>query len=569
MKNLEIAEVFREIAQILEIKGENPFRIRAYERAAQNIEGLTEDIEDFMQTDRLQEIPGIGHDLSERIKELVKTGRIRLYEDLKKSIPAGVLSLLDIPSIGPKTAKLLYEKLNIKCVRDLERAIEEHTIEGIEGIKEKTIANIQRGITLFKMGKERMPFPVAMQVADEFTTALKKIPDIRDVAVAGSLRRHKETVRDIDILAVSNNPKSVMKVFTRLPVVKDTSAHGETKASIRTKDGIQVDCRVVDAKSFGAAMIYFTGSKNFNIKLRQIAIRKGLKLNEYGLFSKDKFVAGRTEEEMFKRLGLHYIEPELREDNGEIELALKSKLPRLIELGDIKGDLHAHSRWSDGMSSIEDLAQAAKKMGYSYIAITDHSQSLRVAKGLKKEELKKKKQEIDKVNKKIKNFTVLYGTEVDVNSDGRIDYPDDTLKSFDIVVAAIHIAFKQGSQHLTKRIINACKNKYVHIIAHPTGRLWGTRDAYDIDFDEITKVAKETNTALEINSSPNRLDLNDINARRAKAAGVKIAINTDAHIAEQLGVMEWGVFVARRGWLGKEDVINTLPVGQLLKVIKK
>jgi len=568
MKNLELAEIFREIALILEIKGENLFRIRAYQRAAQNIEGLTEDIEDFIRTDRLKEIPGIGADLSERIKEFVKTDRIKVYEDLKKSIPAGVLSLLEIPSIGPKTAKMLYGKLKIKGIADLERAIEEHMLEGIKGVKEKTIANIQKGITLLKTGKEHMPLALAMQIADDFVSALKKIPGIGNVCVAGSLRRRKETVRDIDILAVSDSPKKVMDTFSTLPAVKDILAHGQTKSSIRTQDGVQVDCRAVDVNSFGAAMVYFTGSKNFNIKLRQIAIKKGLKLNEYGLFRKNKFVAGKTEAEMFKHLGLPYVEPELREDTGEIQLALKSKLPILIELKDIKGDLHVHSKWSDGMNGIEDMAQAASKLGYSYIAMTDHSQSLRVANGLNKDDLKKKRLEIDKVNKKMKNFRVLYGTEVEINSDGSIDYSEDILKQFDVVVAAIHIAFKQGKEKLTSRIVNACRNKHVHIIAHPTGRLWGTRDAYDINFDEVLKVARETNTALEINSFPNRLDLNDTNVRRAKAAGVKIAINSDAHIAEQLKVMQFGIFVARRGWLERKDVINTLPLEQLLKTIK-
>lgn len=569
MKNLEVAEIFRDIATILEIKGENPFRIRAYQRAAQNIEGLTEDINDFVRKDSLRDIPGVGHDLAERIKEFVKTGSIRLYEDLKKSIPSAVLELLDIPSIGPKTARLLYEKLKIKSVADLERAIEEHLLDGIPGIKEKTISNIQKGIVLLKMGKERLSLPVAIQIADEFTQELENVSGVSRVCAAGSLRRHKETVRDIDMLVVSDSPGRIMNKFTRLPQIKDVLAHGDTKSSVRTKDGVQVDCRVVDKKSFGAAMVYFTGSKNFNIKLRKIAIRKRLKLNEYGLFSGNKFVAGRTEEEMFKSLGLSYIEPELREDSGEVELASKGILPRLLELGDIRGDLHVHSNWSDGNNSIEEMAQAAQKRGYSYIAITDHSQSLKVARGLNKNELARKKRMLDSVNKKMKNFRVLYGTEVEISSEGRIDYPDALLKEFDIVVAAIHIALKQSREKLTKRIINACNNKYVHIIAHPTGRLWGSRDAYDIDFDEVLKAARVTNTALEINSFPNRLDLNDVNARRAKASGVKIAVNSDSHAADQLDVVRYGVFAARRGWLTRDDVINTLPLEQLLKTLKK
>jgi len=571
MKNLEIAQIFREIAQILEIKGDNPFRIRAYERAAQNIEGLTEDIEDYLKEDRLGEIPGIGKDLAEKIKEFTSSGKIKAYLDLKKSVPAGVLALLNIPSVGPKTAKLLYEKLKIKNAEDLEKAIARNKLQGIFGIKEKTIENILKGIAIVKKGQERMTLAQAGQVADEFVSALEKLPEVKKISTAGSLRREKETVRDIDILVISDQPKKVMHTFVTLPEVKDILAEGETKSSVRTKLDVQVDCRVVEAKSFGAALIYFTGSKNFNIKLRQIAIKKGLKVNEYGIFRKEKFLAGRSEEEVFKVLGLPYIEPELREDNGEIELSLKGKLPRLhlIELKDIKGDLHTHSTWSDGGNSIKEMAEAARGLGYSYIAITDHSQSLKVAGGLTPADLKKKKQEIDKINKTLKGFRVLYGTEVDIDSDGKIDYPDDILKEFEITVAAIHSGFKQSKAQLTRRILRACANKYVHIIAHPTGRLWGTRESYEIDMDEVLRVARETNTSLEINAFPQRLDLNDLYARRAKEMAVKLAIGTDAHAIEQLKTMKLGMAVARRGWLSREDVINTLAVEELLRTIKK
>jgi len=316
-------------------------------------------------------------------------------------------------------------------------------------------------------------------------------------------------------------------------------------------------------------LVYFTGSKNFNIKLRQIAIKKGLKVNEYGIFLNDKYLAGETETEVLKKLGLVYIEPELREDNGEIELALKNKLPKLIELADIKGDLHAHSTWSDGGNSIEEMARAAREKGYSYIAITDHSQSLHVANGLSIADLKKKKLEIEKVNKKLKGIRVLFGSEVDIDFNGKLDYDDDTLRQFDVVVGAIHSGFKQSKEQITRRLIKACQNKHVDIIAHPTGKLWGVREAYGVDFNELFKVAKDTNTSMEINSFPSRLDLNDLNAHHAKNAGVKICINTDSHAAEQLGLIKFGIAVARRGWLEKEDVINTLPLDALLKVLKK
>ena len=569
MENLKAAQIFKDIANILQIKGDNPFKIRAYQRAAQNIESLTEGLEAFIKDDRLTDIPGIGKDISNKIKEFQETGKIKMFEDLKKSMPEGLLDLLNIPSVGPKTAKLLYEKIKIKSIPDLERAIKKGKLEGIFGIKEKTVENILKGIELLKKGRERMPLSTAMRVADEFAVSLKKLPEVKNISTAGSLRRQKETVRDIDILVISRQPEKIMNAFTSLPAVKEVLAKGETKSSVRTEDDIQVDCRVVEEKSFGAALIYFTGSKNFNIKIRQLAIKNGLKVNEYGVFKGERFVCGKTEEEVFKIIGMPYIEPELREDNGEIESALKSKLPKLIELKDIKGDLHAHSQWSDGSNTIAEMAEGAKKLGYSYIGITDHSQSLKIAGGLKPKDLKKKKLEIDAINKKINNFRILYGTEVDIDSDGKIDYKDEILKEFDLVVAAIHAGFKQPKEQLTKRIAKACQNKYVHIIAHPTGRLWGTRDAYDLNFDEVLKVAKETNTHLEINAFPLRSDLNDLNCRRAKEMGVRLAIGTDAHEIEQLRAMKFGIAVARRGWLSAEDVINTLEVEELLKTIRK
>ena len=569
MKNLEVVKIFRDIAKILEIKGENVFRIRAYERASQNIEGLPNALESFVKLDKLTEIPGIGKDLAERIKEYYRTGKIKIFEELKKSIPEGLLDLLNIPSVGPKTAKLLYEKLKITNISGLEKAIKKNKLKGIFGIKEKTIENIIKGIEILKRGRERMTLAQATLIAEEFVGTLKDLAEVKKIAAAGSLRRQKETVRDIDILVVSDKPKKVMHALTEVPCVKNTQAEGETKASVRTKEDVQVDCRVVEAKSFGAALLYFTGSKNFNIKIRQLAIRKGLKINEYGVFKADTFVCGTTEEEIFKALSMAYIPPELREDTGEIELAKKFDLPKLIELKDIKGDLHAHSTYSDGGNSIAEMASAAKERGYSYIAITDHSQSLKVANGLTPQELKKKKLEIDTLNKKIKNFRILYGTEVDIDSDGNIDYDDDILKEFDIVVGAIHTGFKQSRQQLTKRTVRACKNKFVHIIAHPTGKLWGMREPYDLDFEEILKAAKDTNTCLEINAFPNRLDLNDLHCRQAKEARVKISIGTDSHEAIQLETMKFGIAVARRGWLEREDVINTLPIEALLKAIKK
>ncbi len=569
MKNPEIAKIFRDIAQILEIKGENVFRIRAYERAAQNIEGLERDIEEYAEQDRLTQIPGIGKDLAGKIQEFLDTGKVRFFEDLKKEIPDEQLQLLEIPSVGPKTAKLLIERLKIKNISGLEDAIKAGKLSGIEGIKEKTVENILKGISIVKRGKERMNLAKAMQVAGGFVSRLQGIPGPKKIIPAGSLRRRKETVRDIDILVASPHPEKAIDCFVNTPGVAEITARGETKASVRNSMGIQVDCRVVSEDSFGAALLYFTGSKDFNIKLRQLAMKKGWKVNEYGVFDKDSLLAGKTEEEIFRLFGMQYIEPELRENTGEIELALENKLPRLVELKEIRGDLHTHSTWSDGADSIAKMAGAAAKLGYSYIAITDHSQGLKIAGGLSIAELKLKRKEIEELNKKTKGLRILFGTEVDIGSGGELDYPEKILRDFDIVIAAIHSGFRQSRKQLTRRIVKACQNKHVHIIAHPTGRLFGTRDAYDIDMEEVLKAARESGTAMEINSFPDRLDLNDTHCRLAKDHGVRIAVNTDSHATEHLSAISLGLSVARRGWLTSKDILNTLPLDELLKTIRK
>jgi DNA polymerase (family 10) len=563
MKNKLIAEIFRQIAEILEIKGENLFRIRAYERAAQNIESLPDDIELFVKDDKLRDIPGIGKDLEEKIKEIVATGRLKYLEELKKDIPEGLLEILKVPGIGPKTAKLLYEKLDIQDVVMLERMAHAGKIRSLPGMGEKTEENILHGIELVKKGRDRMDLKTAMDVATSFVSQIKTLKDVKKIDPAGSLRRMKETIRDIDILVSSKDPEKIMNRFTSLAEVKDILAKGTTKSSVLTKDNIQVDVRVVDDISYGAALMYFTGSKEHNIKLRQIAVKKKLKLNEYGLFRGKKRIAGKTEAEMYKLLGLEYIEPELREDRGEVEAAINKTLPDLIELRDIKGDLHIHSTWSDGGSSIEDIVIKARKIGYEYIAITDHSQGLKIAGGLDKHELGLKRKEIERLNNKYKDIKILFGTEVDIDSNGNLDYPDEVLKEMDIVIAAIHAGFKQPKEVLTKRIIKACQNRYVHIIAHLTGRLWGARDSYEVNLEEIFKVCKDTDIVLEINSFPQRLDLNDVVSRMARDAGVKLVINTDAHLSEQLDMMKFGCAVARRAWLEKKDIINTKSLSKL------
>ncbi|MEK6732375.1 MAG: DNA polymerase/3'-5' exonuclease PolX [Candidatus Omnitrophota bacterium] len=563
MKNRIVAEIFKDIAQMLEIKGENHFRIRAYERASQNIDSLPDDVELLAKEDKLKDIPGIGKDLEEKMREIISTGRLKYLDELKKEIPEGLLQMLDVPGIGPKTAKVLYEKLDIQDIVMLERMAHAGKIRELPGMGEKTEENILAGIDIVKKGRERLDLRTAMDIAESFVSKLEKIKEVKKADAAGSLRRVKETVRDIDILVSSKEPGKVMDAFTGFDGVKDVLAKGPAKSSIRTNDNIQVDVRVVEAESYGAALMYFTGSKEHNIKLRQIAIKKGLKLNEYGIFKGEKRIAGKTEEEMYKALELSYIEPELREDRGEFEASAQGNLPDLVKLSDIKGDLHAHSTWSDGSSSIEEMVIKAKELGYEYIAITDHSQSLKIAGGLDNHTLELKRKEIERLGNKYKDIKVLFGAEVDINSKGEMDYPDDVLKEMDIVIGAIHAGFKQSKEVITKRIIKACENKYVHIVAHPTGRLWGSRDAYDIDFQEVFKAARDTNTVFEINSFPQRLDLNDINARMAKDSRVKIAINTDSHTAEQMDMMRFGVAVARRAWLEKKDVLNTATFNKL------
>lgn len=570
MKNQEIAEIFNDIADLLEIKGENPFRIRAYRRAALNIESLTKNVAEISK-DELMKVPGIGQDLAGKIEEYVRTGRLQAYEDLKKEVPEGLSMLLSVPSLGPKTAKLLFEKLKIKNLEDLEHFAREHKLIGLPGIKEKTEENILKGIEMLKRGMERQPLGKVLPIANDILEHLKKKVSINKISIAGSIRRWKDTIKDIDILATSQDPKAVMNVFVHLPHVKDVLMHGPTKSSVVICEGLQVDLRVVEEDSFGAALAYFTGSKAHNIRLREMAVKSGLKINEYGIFRErdDKKLGGKKEEDIYRILGLPYIPPELREDSGEIEAAIEGRLPKLVNLGDIKGDLHVHTKWSDGSHDFNELIEEARKRGYEYIAITDHSKGLGIARGLSAERLIEEKREIDALNKKLKGFRLFAGVEVDIRSDGHMDFPDEILKQMDIVVASIHSGFRQNRDQITKRMVSAMRNPYVSVIAHPTGRLIGERDPYDVDMDEILKVAKETGTAIEINAYPLRLDLNDIYARKAKEMGIPIVISTDTHITNQFDYMAYGVSIARRGWLEKKDVLNTLSYSSLIKELKK
>jgi len=570
LKNLELSQIFEQIAKILKIKEENPFKIRAYEKITLVLENLPIDIETIYQQGGLNNIPGVGTGIAKKIEEFLTTGQLEYYEKLKTTIPAGVVELLDISEVGPKTAKLLYEQLEIDNIDKLEKAVREHQIKDLPGMGEKSETNILRGIELYKRRKERFLLGRALPLAEEMVESLSQLKETNKISFAGSLRRKKETIGDIDILVTSQNPEKIMRTFISLPQVREILAEGPTKSSIITKDDLHIDVRVVEPISFGAALQYFTGSKAHNIKLRELALKRGLKINEYGVFEVESGnrIAGEKEEEVYQALNLPFIPPELREDRGEIEAAQENKLPQLVEYSQIKGDLHLHTKWSDGAHTIRQMAEAAQKRGYKYIAITDHSQSLKFAGGLIEERLREQVEEIQKLNQELKDFTILSGIEVDIKSDGSLDFSDEILSKLDVVIAAIHSGFKQESKIITERIIKALQNRFVNIIAHPTGRLIGYRESYQVDINEMMEVAVKTGTILEINAYPERLDLNDIYCRMAKEKGVQLAIETDAHSIEGLTFMDLGVAVARRGWLEEKEVINTLPLDKLLKRLK-
>jgi DNA polymerase (family 10) len=575
MRNKEIGALFDEIADILELRGENRFRINAYRRGAQSLTHASRDVEELARGDSLSSIPGIGKDLSAKILEYLETGTIRYLEELREETPDVLLDMLRIPGVGPKTAVLIHEELNIESLDDLARAAREHRLRVLPKIREKTEENILKGIEFLERSGKRIPLGSAYPIAARIVSSLSALDAAEEVSFAGSLRRMRETVGDIDILVSSPDPKSVIRSFTGLDTVERVLAEGKTKGSVITREQIQVDLRVVSRESYGAALNYFTGSKEHNIRLREIAQQRGMKLNEYGLFGKtrsgnEKRVAGTTEEEVYEALGLDYIPPEIREDTGEIEASKRGELPRLVSSRDIRGDLHVHSDWSDGVSSLEDLVRLGRAHAYRYILVSDHSKGLRIANGLSENRLRKQIDEIDRINAKTRAFRLLKGSEVDILPDGSLDMKDELLAKLDIVVAAIHSGFKMKRDRMTDRVIKALENPYSSILAHPTGRLIGERDAYEIDIDAVIEAAARTGTAIEINAHPSRLDLDAATARRAAERGVMIALGTDSHDpAFEFDHIRFGIGTARRAWLTPDHILNTRSLRSLLSTCRK
>jgi len=540
MTNQELAKIFFEIALYLEMDNV-PFKPQAYQKAAVALEALTEAVEEIYKEGgekAIEEIPGVGKSIAEKIIEYIKTGKVRYYDDYKKKMPVNIRELTAIEGVGPKTVKVLWEKLKIKNLEELEKAAEGHKIKSLFGFDEITEKNILQGIKFFKRSKGRFLLGEILPKAKEIEEKLKSLKEVKRISVAGSVRRRRETIGDLDFLVVTGNPKKVMDFFVSLPGIEKVWGEGITKSSIRMKEGFDVDLRVVQKKSFGSALQYFTGSKEHNIATRRIAIEKGLKLNEYGVFKGKKMIAGWSEYGVYRALGLPWI------------------------------DLHCHSKWDGGANTVEEMANAARDMGYEYIGITDHTKFLRIENGLDEKQLAMQRKEIDKLNNRLttsnlqhntgnKQFKILQGCEANILNDGSIDILDEALKKLDYAIAGVHSSFKMSKEKMTKRIIKAMKNPYIKIISHPTGRILKQRDEYQIDFDKLLKIAQETGTILEINSCPERLDLNDVNIKKAKKAGVKMAISTDAHHKDQMQYIEFGVAQARRGWAEKKDIINT------------
>lgn len=566
IRNQEVANLLERIADILEIKGDSPYRIGAYRTAAQRIGTMAEDISEVQKRGRLREIPGVGESIAAKIDEYLRTGRLRYYEELRQQVAPGLTSLLEVPGIGARRAELIHRELGVSSVPELIEAARQHRLSTLPGIRKKMEEKILREAERVQQRTRRILLGVALPAAEEVVNLLKGHPAVLRADPAGSIRRMKETIGDIDILIASDKPQQVMDAVASFPIVKEVLAKGPTKTSVLVSGDLQIDVRVIKPEEYGSALQYFTGNKSHNIALRELAIRKGLKISEYGIFDAKtgKRLGGEREEDIYRIMGMQTPPPELREDRGEIEAALRGALPRLVELKDIRSDLHTHTNWTDGVDPPERMIEAAIERGYEYMAITDHSQGLGIARGLSPEDIVRQRRLVDKLNERYAPFRILHGIEVNIRSDGSLDYGDDVMRQFDIVTASIHGGFAQPIQKMTERIIRAIRSPYVDVIGHATGRLIGKRGPYAVDLEAVLRAAADAGVAMEINGQPDRLDLDDVWTRRAKELGVALAIDSDAHSTDQLGFMRYGVAVARRGWLEKSDVLNCLPLQKLL-----
>ncbi len=570
VRNAEIAEIFDRMATLLEIQGANPFRVRAYRNAARTVGDLPRNVGDMLEEEEdLSKLPGIGKDLAGKIAEIVGTGHLTALEEVEREVPAGLIDLTLLPGLGPKRVKALYEELGIRDLAGLERAARKHRLRELAGFGAKTEQRILEALSRHAREERRIKLADVEELASLYVEHLKAIAGVKEVIVAGSYRRRKETVGDLDILVTCKKGSPVMKGFVEYDEVDAVISRGTTRSTVSLRSGLQVDLRVVAEVSYGAALYYFTGSKAHNIAVRTIAVKKGLKINEYGVFKGKRRVAGRTEKEVFKAVGLRYIEPELRENRGEIEAARKNRLPHLVSVSDIRGDLHAHTNATDGHHSLREMAEAAKKLGYAYLAITDHSKHLAIAHGMDEARLRRQLHAIDRLNAKLTGIRVLKGIEVDILEDGKLDIKDSVLKQLDLTVGAIHSGFGLSRAKQTERIIRAMDNPYFNVLAHPTGRLINQRAAYELDMERVMEAALERGCYLELNGQPDRLDLNDVQCRMAKDVGLKLAISTDAHAASNLQHMRFGVDQGRRGWLEPEDVLNTRPWQELERLLAR
>ena len=570
IQNSEIADYFTKVADFLEIEGANPFRVRAYRNAARTITGLAHSIAELIAAESdLTQLSGIGKELNEKIREIVRTGRLAKLEELENRLPPGLHQVLKIPGLGPRKVKILYHALKIKGLDDLKKAAREGRVRTIEGFGLKTEEGILKNIDRLNHSEKRTPWFTAEAIARTLSEYLKQDQLVSDISVAGSFRRRKETVGDLDILISCRNPAAVMKSFTDYEGVDRVISQGDTRSSIVLRSGLQVDLRVVPEKSYGAALHYFTGSQAHNIAVRRIAQQKGLKINEYGVFTGSRRTGGRTEEEVYASLDLPYIEPELREDRGEIQAAREKRLPHLVALTDIRGDLHCHTADTDGRNSLDEMANAAAARGYAYLAITNHTHHLKIARGLSPTAVKKLLAEIDRLNDRLQQVVVLKSMEVDILRDGTLDLPDHILSELDFTVCSIHSDFQLDRSRQTERILRAMDNPRFNILGHPTGRLLNQRPAYAVDLKRLITAAADRGCFLELNAHPDRLDLDDVHCRLAKETGVKVAISTDAHCVDHLDHMRLGVAQARRGWLEPSDVLNTHTLPQLQKLFRR